>query len=176
MVSTQSKLRQLFAAETLSLIQSEVQQLSEVDSLRSNDGLTGYTWNRVLSFQFSTITNHVIEAAPLLWSVLTTAAIGNEKRGDRIRETMQKSENKSGRGSNNGRDPWLVSKTCMFNSSPVADCFFSLTRRAAYLSLSIFYITIIVIAISFSRFSGRCFLIVAPIDQSTVVLVDLVCA
>ena len=106
---TANILRAFFVDETLNQIRCEVQSLSKLEVFRSDDGDAGYSWTRVLAFHFSSVMAHVLESAPVLWSVITTAAIGDAKRSVQIRETMRSSENKSGRGSNNARDPWLVS-------------------------------------------------------------------
>lgn len=75
--STANLMRALFVDETLKQIRNEVQSLVNLDELRSNDGATGYTWGRVLSFRFSVVMKHIIKSAPILWSIITTAAIGD---------------------------------------------------------------------------------------------------
>jgi hypothetical protein len=99
-------LKQYFAQKVLELVNQEMTQLAGDDLLKAGEH-TALTWAKVTSFSFTGIQTMVKEKAPLLWSVLTMAAIGpNVTRLAKARE--EAIEGARGRGSNNRRDPWLV--------------------------------------------------------------------
>lgn len=90
----------------------------EADHLMRDEVMKGPTsgrtdeklsWDSLTSFSFGLTMLHMIVYAPIMWILLTSAAIG-KNRSARIKEVNSSEENESGRGSNNTRDPWLVSR------------------------------------------------------------------
>ena len=99
-------IREFCTQQTMKEVEAEMECLADLETFRSHDN-DGFSWPRILSFRFSEVTAEVLTAAPVLWILLTTAAIGSS-RSSRIGHVMADRANSTGRGSNNARDPWLV--------------------------------------------------------------------
>src|SRR5260370_32133460 len=70
-----------------------------------------FDWDVILSFLIETVQAILMTKAPLIWTMLTLLAV--EHHQSQLVETRAQSK-QGGQGSNNMRDPYLVSDTTPF--------------------------------------------------------------
>ncbi|KAF8310443.1 uncharacterized protein EI90DRAFT_2956624 [Cantharellus anzutake] len=100
-------LQRYFLSCTVERVTSEVSLLEADPSVQSVHDAGQLSWGSVTDFSLSSLRDRVLALAPITWTLLTTIAAGGGKHVT-YRETYNKNK-KTGRGSNQTRDPWLVS-------------------------------------------------------------------
>ena len=68
-------------------------------------------WDMILSFSIESIQAILMTKVPLIWTILTSLAVKQHR--SQLVETRAQSK-QGGQGSNNMRDPYLVSETTPF--------------------------------------------------------------
>lgn len=102
-------LRNYAVHETLIVIEKEMESLVQADELRTSGAGDGaFSWKFILNFSFVSLLHVILLEAPILWTIMTTASVG-ERRGATLKKVREEARGGGGRGSNNFRDPWLVS-------------------------------------------------------------------
>jgi len=107
-------LKQYFLCEVLEEINSEIKTLVKESTLHV-EGSVALSWSKTTVFSFMQTQELIQKKAPALWSVLTMAAIGNGNIGRLLGIWKEAKEGAGGCGSNNMRDPWLVSEASLMH-------------------------------------------------------------
>ena len=102
------ELRDYFVKEVCKEVGKEMIALTKGDNLRGvqSQAGQGYTWAFLMGVSFDMMQRFVVSTAPILWTLLTSAAMG-EKRAEHLKQVYAARQG-NGRGSNHVRDPWLV--------------------------------------------------------------------
>jgi hypothetical protein len=102
------ELRNYFVEEVCKEVGKEMVALTKDDNLRGAQEQAGqrYTWTFLMGVSFDALQSFVVSTAPILWTLLTSAAMG-EKRAGHLKQVYAARKGE-GRGSNHSRDPWLV--------------------------------------------------------------------
>ena len=106
-------MKQYFLCEVLEEINSEIKTLVKESTLHV-EGSVALSWSKTTAFSFMQ-TQLIQKKALALWLVLTMAAIGNGNLGCLLGIWKEAKEGAGGCGSNNMRDPWLVSEASLMH-------------------------------------------------------------
>src|SRR5258708_3623380 len=115
--SIMSLVQRSFGEQSIKHIKREMDTLLHDDYWRATNLETDrFDWDVILSFSIESAQSIIMENAPIIWMLLTWLAV--EYRRPQLVETRTQSK-QSGQGSNNTRDPYLVSTAnlCMHHSS-----------------------------------------------------------
>ncbi len=111
-VRAHCSLKQYSFHEVLEDINSKIKTLVKESTLCA-EGSVALSWSKTMAFSFMQTQELIQKKALALWSVLTMAAIGNGNIGHLLGIWKEAKEGARGCGSNNMRDPWLVSEASL---------------------------------------------------------------
>ena len=104
---TYSELQQYFVDQSLKHTKFEMNRLLHEDYWHASSSETGrFDWDVVLGFSIESIQIILMTKAPVIWMLLTLLAV--EHHRPQLAEARTQSK-QGGQGSNNARDPYLVS-------------------------------------------------------------------
>ncbi len=113
-VRAHCSLKQYSFHEVLEDINSKIKTLVKESTLCA-EGSVALSWSKTMAFSFMQTQELIQKKAPALWLVLTMAAIGNGNIGRLLGIWKEAKEGARGCGSNNMRDPWLVSEASLMH-------------------------------------------------------------
>lgn len=94
-------------------VQREVRSLATLEMLRAVTTQETLSWSALLSFSIAPISAAILQAAPVLWSIMTAAAVPKSATNGRIEGDHSEGWPTDSKGRRKTtRDPWLVSSPC----------------------------------------------------------------
>ncbi|KAF8335348.1 uncharacterized protein EI90DRAFT_3120391 [Cantharellus anzutake] len=104
--NTYMELQSYFVARVIDWMEVEVKRLVKHPYLRTTDPTTTeFSWDTVLDFSASAVQQMSMEVSPVIWTMLTCIAVGDE-RATKLKDTKSQ-DSEIGLGSNHVCDPYL---------------------------------------------------------------------